>query len=328
MLYNNDWCKLEYLKGTINIKLEVSEDDVLRVIKTPIEKIKKNSVLSASKIVGDNPVICLSGGIDSQALLYMWHEQNIPYTAVTFEFNNGFNSQELSDAHRYANFLNIPLKVIKLDILRFLLHDLKEFSKKYNMVSPQFSVHAYFLDTIKDLGYTGAVFGGNGLVPTDSNLSFYLTDAQLLDIEKYSVESNFPVIPSFLNFDKDLCLALALASPILEYDNNPTDLMSKKKYDPDTRSVVPNLTISSDDRYKSKIQSYKSLNCQIIPQDAKKTGFEEIKNYYNSLNNTYAAFDRDFRMPLRSRILESKIKTTIDTETEKLILKLSKELNS
>lgn len=328
MLYNNNWCKLEYLKDTININLDISEDDVLRVSTTPIEEIKRNAILSASKVVGNNPVICLSGGIDSQAMLYMWEEQNIPYTAVTFDFGNGFNSHELEDAQRYATLHNIPLKIIKLDVMRFLSRDLKKFVKEYDMLSPQFSVHAYFLETIRKLGYTGAVFGGNGLVPTEDSLDFRLTETQLLDLEKYSTNSGFPVLPSFLNFDKDLCIALALGTPLNEYDHNPENPASKINYDPILRSLVPVVEISAKIKYQSKIQSYKNIGCQIVPQDFKKTGFEQIKDYYNSLNGSHLAFDRDFKLPLRFKSTEFIIKTVMDRQAEKLILKLSNQLSS
>lgn len=328
MLYNNSWCTVEYLEENININVEISKEDIYRVIKTPIEEIKRKAVLSAAEVVGDNPVICLSGGVDSQTLLHMWHEQNIPYTAVTFEFSNGFNSQEFSDSKRFAESLGIPLKIIKLDAMRFLLQDLREFSKKYNISSPQFAVHAYFLDAIKNLGYTGAVLGGNGFVLTEDSLDFKLTMAQLLDIENYSQRSNFSVIPSFLNFDKDLCIALALATPIINQDHNPTNPLSTIAYDPLTRSLTPNVDVSVNDRYKSKTDSYRNINCKIIPQEKKKTGFEEIKEYYCSLNGNPLAFDRDFRLPLYFMIPESKIKTVVDSEVENLILEISKELNS
>lgn len=328
MLYNDDWCKLEYIGNIININLDIKEDDIYRVLKTPIEEIKRNAILAASKVVGDNPVICLSGGIDSQTLLYMWREQSIPYTAVTFDFGNDFNSQELSDARRYADFLNIPLKIIRLDIMRFLSRDLKEFSKKYNLLSPQYAVHAYFLETIRELGYTGAVFGGNGLVPTEGSLDFRLAEPQLLDLEKYSNLSGFPMVPSFLNFDKDLCIALALVTPLNEYDYNPVDPITTITYDPTIRSLVPVVEISAEIKYQSKIQSYKKIGCQIIPQDSKKTGFEEIKDYYNSLNGNHLSFDRDFRLPLRFKSDEFVVRTIINSDLENLILKLSKESSS
>jgi len=330
MLYNEEWCKLEYHNNEINIITLLTEEDIIRVKHTPIEYTKAKAVRSAADVVGNNPAICLSGGIDSQALLHIWHEQKIPYTAVTFDFGNGFNSRELSEAQRYADSCNIPLTVIKLDVMRFLSRDLKEFSKKYNIFSPQFAVHAYFLETIRKLGYTGAVFGGNGFSPLPDSLSFRVSEAQLLDLEKYSEKSKFPVIPSFLNFDKDLCIALSLVTPTVdEYDNAwLLDPSTKIKFDPTIRSLVPNIEISAGDRYNSKVQSYKSLGCKIIPQDTKKTGFEEIKDYYNSLNNTHLAFDRDFRMPLLMGSTELVVKTIIDRAVEKLMLRFSKELNS
>jgi hypothetical protein len=328
MLYSNDWCRLEYLQDLINICVDITEEDIHRVSCLPLNKIKKNAVEKAYQVVGNNPVICLSGGIDSQALLNIWHEQGFPYTAITFDFGNNFNSQELNDALKFAELLQVPVKVIKLDVMRFLLRDLSTFFEKFNIISPQFAVHAYFLENIKAMGYTGAVLGGNGLLLEDNSVFFSLSDAQLLDIERYGINSKFNVLPSFLSFDKDLCIALAMETLIISRDPSPENSFYNLTYDPIIKSLIPNVNLSKEERYNSKIKSYQNLGCQLIPQDVKKTGFEEIKKFYNDQNNNEWAFEREFRLPRRYKIPESKINTIIDTNVEKVILKLSKKLNS
>jgi hypothetical protein len=69
MLYSNNWCRLEYLQDLINICVDITEEDIHRVSCLPLNKIKKNAVEKAYQVVGNNPVICLSGGIDSRLLL-------------------------------------------------------------------------------------------------------------------------------------------------------------------------------------------------------------------------------------------------------------------
>jgi len=301
MLYYNDWCTLAHFDDRIDIDVRIGKNAVSN---KSFFEIKRIAVENSLTVVGSNPVLCLSGGIDSQAMINIWKEQKYPFTVVTFDFGNNFNQSELSDALVFADFLKIPVQVIKLDIMRFLVRDLIEFSKKYQMASPQFCVHAYFLETIRSLGYTGAVFGGNGFTVVDNEIKFYLTRAQLLDLENYSQISKFSVIPSFLSFDQDLCLDLLVATPNISSDPS---------------------TIHKE-RYQSKIESYKALGLKIIPQDNKKTGFEQLKDYYNSKNGSYWAFERDFRAPLLANQPEVSVETQITFDKSKLGKKLHSTL--
>ena len=328
MLYDKDWCILNYLEDKIEIDVKLIEEDIHRVLSTDLSLIKQRAVERAYEFVGMNPVICLSGGIDSQAMLNIIHDQNLPYTAITFDFGNGFNSQELEDAKRFAEFFNIDLKIIKLDVMRFLYTDLYEFAGKYNLTSPQFAVHCYFLEVIKSLGYTGAIFGGNGFLLNQDSVEFSLNDAQLLDLEKYSQISQFKVIPSFLSFDRDLCLTLSLSTSITPPDIEPINPFNKTDFDPVTRTIKQIIRVSEADRYTSKIKSYEKLGCKLIPQSNKKTGFEQIKEYHNSLNDSHWAFDREFRLPLRQRMPEILITTKIDPTVEKTIIDYSISKNS
>ena len=325
MLYHNDWCSLNYIKDRIRINVNVKEDDVLNVLSLTLDKIFNESVKNAISVVGNNPVICLSGGIDSQATLDIWNRSGLPFTAITFDFGNNFNSDELKDALSYARFLNIPVEVIKLDVMRFLFYNLQEFSQRYKMLSPQFCVHAYFIEHIKSLGYTGVIMGGNGFILEESSVEFHVTSAQLLDIEKYSTASNFPVIPSFLSFNQDLCLLLSIKTPIIS--SVETTDHTTRNYDTLTKSLNSHNIFVPESRYISKIQSYTKLGLQLKPQSTKKTGFEQLKKYYNSLNRSDLAFDREFRLPLLNRIPEVLVETHIDKDVKNVILKLAGQLN-
>jgi hypothetical protein len=315
MLYFDNWCTLTYHTRQIDINVHLSRDDIIRTTNTKLELLKKNAVKNALSYVGNNPVICLSGGIDSQTVLSIFNECNSPFTAVTFDFGNNLNAEELANAQSFADLYKIPLTVIKLNIMRFLLRDLDDFSSAYRIISPQFAVHAYFLETIKSMGYTGAILGGNGFTIENQFMKFNLSDAQLLDIENYSCVSGFNVIPSFLSFDKDLCIALAMKTPSIEFDK---DL--KLVFDPVDKVLKLSKILSNKDRYELKIQSYQNLNCKIKPQSIKKTGFEEIKQFYNTQHNSDWAFETAFRFPLRTRIPECVVKTVIDSVLEQFIV--------
>ena len=138
MLYYDDWCTLDYSKSRIVINAHIKE-----IKNKLITDINRDAVSNSISVVGLNPVLCLSGGVDSQAMVNIWKNYDFSYTAVTFDFGNNFNQTELSDALSFADFLKIPVKVIKLDIMRFLSRDLLDFSQKYQMASPQFCAILY-----------------------------------------------------------------------------------------------------------------------------------------------------------------------------------------
>ena len=305
MLYYNDWCSIESGDGVFNIVVKTNIDDIIRIDNTPLDDIKLQATLRASSVLGSNPVICLSGGIDSQAMYHIWHK-DIPVTVAVFEFEHGQNSEEVKDAQRFADKFQIPIKKIKLDVMKFLHFDLINYGKKYHCCSPQFAVHCFFLNTLKEQGYTGAAFGGNGPVIDFSGVYFSQTKAQLFDLENFN-QPGFTVIPTFLAFDQDLCLKLSLATPLME---NVQDINLRLRH-----------------RYSNKISSYKNLGLDVVPQIEKKTGFEQLKNIINGSMSDVWGFERKFRGPLLQMNMDCHSVTIIDNQVRDYIFNRSKSIS-
>lgn len=300
MLFYDNWCRSELFEDGLHVHAFITMDDIDRIQSTSLDLISKNATKIASKYLGNNPALCLSGGIDSQAMIGLW-DKDVQYTAVIFQFENNLNEEEVEDAVNFAQSRDIPFKVIKSNVLRFLTHDLIDFGKTHNMSSPQFATYAHYICKLKDLGYTGAALGGNSFVIYNNWVLFASSKAQLTDIENFSLKSKIPCIQSFLGFYKELCIKVALSCGTIREN-------------------------TSDDRYVNKIDNYIRLGLDIVPQLTKRTGFEQLKKYYN--NDKYeGAFEIDFRAPLYYYNRNFQSLTFMNHTVQDFIIENSKKLN-
>lgn len=308
MLFYDDWFLLE--KDTLVLNSDI---DVASINDRPLTEIINISSTATNNVVGNNPVFCLSGGIDSQAAYQLL---NCKTQVVIFEFAHSLNEEEVKDAINFAKTYGIDYKIITLDVLRFLNYDLIPFAKKHRLSSPQFAVHCFFLEEISKLGYTGAIFGGNGLVLETDLVHFIQTKAQLLDLEYYSRNTKFPIISNYLSFYKELSIKLAISTPIIN---------DGQVYPPIENPYIPlkNKTLDMRLRYTNKISSYRNLGLSIVPQSEKKTGFEQLKLFVGRLHSDGYTFEKFYREPLYKINANFSIKTQIPNDIEKNILTYS-----
>lgn len=289
MIYLNDWCEIQKEKDKAVVLVKAVKEDILTVLDSSPNKIKQNLIEQSISYLGNNPAICLSGGIDSQAMINIWKHSGVKFTPVTFKFSYDLNKSEVDDAIRFAKDLDLDLTIIELDVIRFLQRDNIEYAKKYQLSSPQFSTHAKFLEIIRDKGFTGAAFGGNGLLVEKSQVRFKYSFSQLFDIDNYSKISEFPVLSNFLGCDKDFCILLATKTKKMDDLDIEVDIDNFGKIKTQSSQGI---------RYQNKIESYQSIGFHIKPQSYKKTGFEDLRRYFNESHNSFYAFDNTFRVPM------------------------------
>lgn len=318
MLFLDDWCHCVDSSKLITLQVNCTAADVEAAANSQTHDLAATATRQVATYLGSKPAFCLSGGIDSQAAYQLWDKQ-WPIDVVIFEFANGLNSDEVKDAEQYARACNVDYKKITLDVERFLNFSLIDFSQQHNITSPQFAVHAFFLEHLKKLGYTGAVFGGNGFVIQPNKVYFNLNYSQLMDLENYS-NSGFNVIPSFLNVSQGLCLKLAVNTAI----NHDAFML-----DPDYQFLPADhhIILNKESRYQNKINSYENLGLMIIPQSGKKTGFEQLKVHCAEVNKDRWAFERKFRWPVQTNVNSKTIDTAMAAEVKDVILNYCSKLD-
>lgn len=286
MIFHNEWLKIQDNRLIFN-----GDTDTKRIYETSIHDIVEYNSKLVMDVVGDNPAFCLSGGIDSQAALQLI-DKKYKFDVVTFEFEHGLNLSEVSDAVYFTKRNNITHKLIKKEILRFLNYDLLDVSKRFNITSPQFAVHGFFCEELKKLGYTGAIFGGNGLLLENNRVSFGATKAQLLDLSNYKIP-DFPIVSHYLSYTQELCFKIAFNTPVVYNERE------KPKLEPDfLPDALKSKTMDPNIRYLNKIDTYKNMGCNITPQSKKKTGFEQLQKVLGTQFKDVLYFEKHYRLPL------------------------------
>lgn len=269
----DDWISVSFTDTDMVWDVNITEEMLEIANSATLEENCKLAVMNLPSSVGSRPAVCLSGGIDSQTVVDTFLYAGVTPGVVIFNFLDDHNIHDVSHAIKFCESRNITPRLIDLDVIRFLNNQLYDFATKYKISSPQFAVHLYMAGKLKDLGYTSAIFGGNNLTQyTDK--SWYTPTKEETDWCNYSREINFPIIGSFWLQDWRLSLMATLYTPYVSI----TDVSH---------------------RYQSKIFSYRTMGYDVIPQEQKYNGFENVKKYYEEMTGDGWTFENEFRYPIK-----------------------------
>jgi len=192
--------------------------------------------------------VLVSGGIDSQAMLYAWKMSNHPFNAVSFRYNQDFNWHDIKTLSQFCEQENVKYEIIDVDYFDFLENEYDNLARKYCCSSPQIAMHIKMAMSLPGT----RIFSGNFL----SSQSATLSDA-ILGIYRFSItEEGKHTIPYFF-----------LHTPELAYSLNYLTYSNSDDFGSD---------------YDRRVNTYKAMGFPIIPQEKKLTGFEKFKDYYDS----------------------------------------------
>jgi hypothetical protein len=192
--------------------------------------------------------LMLSGGMDSQIMLWCWlnsdisfHPVSVKYTGAP-EFKQILNEHDLIELEQFATNHDIPIDYYYFDIINFLENDLKNYATKYQCTSPQICAHMCMSE---ELSGGTIIFSGN--FARDFNYTY-----TILGLKRYADTSGRSVIPFFL------------------------------LHDPELAGVLPQAPGNGNNYSTKKYEAYSKLGVPVIPQPGKQTGFEVIKDYYDT----------------------------------------------
>jgi|TARA_R110002153_G_scaffold7421_3_gene33398 hypothetical protein len=241
-----------------------------------------------------NPIVCLSGGYDSQFMCLLLKQAGIDFTAVTYESMwglNVINSADTTMAIKFAEKHNIELDIITLDFKNFLETELHvKYAKQYSTTSPQIAFHLYFLDQI-DYINRSIVMGGdipNILIDEDKDTFTYETMSSgffvnsIIPYKEYSIQNNVKMLKNLL-----------FGSPDILYKafKNVLDVANKHKI-----ICSPNPEYC---RNHFKECYYNNLlDTPLTTNFSSNTGFHSIRVYMSTLSGNYDHFDNNYRLPL------------------------------
>lgn len=198
----------------------------------------------------------ISGGVDSQAMLWAWHLSKVEFEACHFDFGNNLNIHDRKYAEKFIekNKLPISLRIIPFNAVDFIRsNELIKYAKKYDCSSPQIICHMKMCESVKGT----KIFGGN-YIEKFCEGSFNYTS---LGILRYA-EHNKTVVPLFLSYNPKIAYSFYRLSEQIKIN----------------KKTIPSYQLKE---YAKKVEVYKRANFPIVGQPNKKTGFEEIKKLFD-----------------------------------------------
>lgn len=302
--FYNDWIDISSLFTKENpnrfydllyVNLDKKFFSDLKFDSVSLKNYRIKAAIEAAKMLGDNPALCFSGGVDSQCMLQSWSEANLKFDVYTLKFKNNLNIQDVHHAENFCKQYNIKLKIVEIDILSFLNRENFDYALRYDSVSPHFNTHYKLFDILKAKGYSGVCCGGSIPIKNELNGGWGSNfNRNPFNFIKYTEISKFPCIGNFLSFYPNLSWGLALLTPPISL---PQD--NFVNYEQNVRDVKEN------ERYADKCLGYKKGGFKIKEQAQKYTGFELVKKHLENLTSNGWEFEFRYRHPLAKELNHS-----------------------
>ena len=123
--------------------------------------------------------LMISGGVDSQAMLYSWTSFGKNFIPVAYSYNKTFNMHDLSNIENFATKFNIGVTINDFDLLNFLHTEYPDYSKKYHCSSPCISAYIKMSENlVGTVIFSGDPMIGNGPSISYAQLGLYRASIQ------------------------------------------------------------------------------------------------------------------------------------------------------
>lgn len=242
--------------------------------------------------------LCLSGGIDSEAMAEAFLAEKIPFEAVTLRFQGGWNDYDIAPAIDFCRRHGLHQVFVDLDVKEFLESGAYLiYARKYRCNSYQICVHLWFLDQLKGL----PVLGGQQFTPvfrTEDLRTFNtekgptplpqkfigLSGDRQLSYERYSRLTGRTVVANFMQYTPELALShqdLPLYRELIEENLQTGDI---------------------DLTYEKKCRWYAQAGFKARPKLDKFTGFEKLRHHYALIGGDEWHINQLYRKDLESEM--------------------------
>jgi hypothetical protein len=221
-----------------------------------VKELNRHPVLEAAEftiadIIKNYPApynLMVSGGIDSQAMLYLWNKFGSNFIPTSVIYNSNLNLYDVMDLNNLNLQYDFKINYINFDILSFYEKEVHDYALKYKCSSPCINAHIKMSENLQGT----VIFSGDFIAAQKPVLSNAILGLYRASLQRENL------IPYFF-----------LHTPELAYSMQKP-LKSEPNYN-DVEHVG----------YDFKIENYKNNHLPITPQKQKSTGFEKIKDIYD-----------------------------------------------
>lgn len=187
----------------------------------------------------------LSGGVDSQAMLYAWHTSGVKFSTFTAVYNHDLNKHDLLPLEAFSKLHQIEIDYKKFDLFNFLETEHDYYANTYFCGSPQITTFMKLASLTKK---GTAIMSGNFI-----RLKVGIPDSNNAGLFHYNKLANKNFIPWFFLESMDLAHGFAINDYALDIS----------------------------DPYYHKVALYQSHGFPVLPQQEKQNGFEKVKEWYD-----------------------------------------------
>ena len=219
--------------------------------------------------------LMLSGGVDSQAMLWAWHKSGKAYNTFCGVYNNGFNENDIGTLREFSALHNIEVNFVGFDLLSFLQNEHSEYVHRYRCGSPHMTTFMKMSEQITE----GTVIMSGNFIPhlfenrkITTTFNKPLITKNTFGLYRYGKMTNRSIIPFFFLETEELAHSFKWKGNKAAFLDTPKTQQGKEKLS-STRSDLP--------EYKNKVFLYQQEGFPVIPQVYKLTGFENVKDYFD-----------------------------------------------
>lgn len=257
-------------------------DSLQRVPHFPLEEARRAARLIREQIPSPTPIqLCLSGGVDSEAMAYAFLQEKVPFEPVVFRFKYGFNDHDIGDAFKYLRRWGQHPRVLEVDaVAYFESSQFWEDAQTYHCISPQLCLHIHFLKMLS--GCPVLSWNCPNLeIQQGREAGLGLPQEKYWAFRNYFDQSDRAGVPFFFLYTPELAASF-LRLP----------LTRNLRKDPASRNFG----------YAEKCESYRQGGFPVVDRAAKLTGFEMLRSHYDQLTGRKDSFNELFRRPLEEKM--------------------------
>ena len=242
--------KHNYNQRLSNFIIDLKCDSVDKI--APIEAGIK-AVFNITKKYPPPYDLLVSGGVDSQTMIWVWLQSGIPFNVVHYSYQEE-NQHDTENIIKFCQTLNIDLQIYNFDAREFITNkELFDYAERYDCASPHILTYMKLVEHHENT----VVMSGNYFQYGSCGINY-----TIFGLDRFSKIQKNNFIPFFL-----------ISTPELAYSftNMNEEILSK-------------IDKVGDYDYTTKCLCYEQIGIPIIPQTHKVTGFEKIKT---SFDNTH-----------------------------------------
>jgi hypothetical protein len=218
----------------------------------------------------------LSGGADSQAMLYAWHKSGVPYETFSAVYNETLNEHDLCTLREFSEQHNITIKYHDFDVISFLENEHDYYANEYYCGSPQ--VTSFM--KIADMTTEGTViFAGQFIMAEKHNGRLGIPDRNNFSLYHYGIKSKKNIVPYFFLETRELAYAFDVMLPEIQEFHTPGS-------------------------YGEKVKGFQYYGFPVIGQLDKLSGYKEVKTKLNGFEKIKILYDTN---PPRQPTLQEKM---------------------